>query len=849
MAYHKIKYYLLLFGLLQISLVQSQVGKFGFDQIISNGEVRSISTAIPNNDENKRLLEKEKITIKYSSENWIFFTADKNWILENARNKQINDFYLEYAPPALLDDTARSMHFVNSVHAGDSTLPDSYTGRNVIVGIVDNGIDHNHPDFISASGTKRLLSYWDHTISNPSNPPSPYNYGQLWTRNDIINGIITSGETTTGHGTTVSGIAVGNGLANGLNKGFAPEANIIAVKTDFNRPNWTLTIADACDYIFYVADSLQIPAVVNLSLGTYLGSHDAKDPAGEYIDLLLGAEKGRLVVCAAGNSGDEGKYHVHNDIDEDTSFVWFKNQASGSLGSNFVFFDLWADTSEASFSYSFGANLPSGTYDSRSSTIFRNIGTATSGLLRDTLFNENGDRLAVLEIYRSRVGPNMQMQGFIKEIDSTSYLYRFSTTGTGSYDLWSGTFLNLNEIVDEIPSPDDFPDIIHYVRPDSLQTIVSSWNCSERVISVGNIRGRLNYITRNGSVYTPSNTTVSGEIALSSSRGPTRRGIIKPDISAAGDLTLGAAPAFILNNPGNNSVHEGGFHMRNGGTSMASPVVAGAAALYLEKCRRSSWDEFKESLVESAYTDNFTGNAPNFSYGYGKLHALNLLQTTNKIIDIVGSQVICQGPTDITTDPQLTNYLWSTLETSSHIVISDTGNFYVEGIDGQGCRVFSDTIFIGEGDIPEKPEIFRIEGGFESSVGENYQWYKNDSPIPNAQNITYFPEENGFYSVSHTNEQGCSNFSNADSFSLNSEDFGVNDYKIYPNPVSTFMTIELGEATYYTLSIFDKLGRCIKQQQGVASIDQINMVQLDKGVYHLILEIDGIYYQHPFVKL
>lgn len=843
------KYSLLFFCLLQMILVQGQVEKFGFNQIIANEEVRTISTAIPNNEENKRLLEKEKITIKYSSENWIFITADKNWILENAKNKNIEDFYLEYAPPALLDDTARSMHFVNSVHSGDVTLPDAYTGRNVIVGIVDNGIDHNHPDFISANGTKRLLSYWDHTISNPSNPPSPYNYGQLWTRNDIVNGIITSGETTTGHGTTVSGIAVGNGLANGLNKGFAPEANIIAVKTDFNRPNWTLSIADACDYIFYVADSLQIPAVVNLSLGTYLGSHDAKDPAGEYIDLLLGAERGRLVVCAAGNSGNEGNYHVHNDIDEDTSFVWFKNQASGALGNNFVFFDLWTDTSEATFSYSFGANLPTGTYDSRSSTIWRSIGDGATGITRDTLFNDHGDRLAVIEVYRSRVGPNMQMQGYIKEIDSTSYLYRFSTTGNGSYDLWSGTFLNLNEIVEEVPSTDIFPNIVHYVQPDSLQTIVSSWNCSERVISVGNIRGRQNYITRNGTVYSPNNTTISGEISLTSSRGPTRRGVMKPDISAAGDLTLGAAPAFILNNPSNNTVHEGGYHMRNGGTSMASPVVAGAAALYLEKCRRSSWDEFKESLIISAYTDDFTGDIPNFSYGYGKLHTLNLLQTTNKIIDIVGSQVICQGPTDITTDPQLTNYLWSTMETSSHIVIADTGSFYVEGIDAQGCRVFSDTVFIGEGDIPEKPEVFVIEGGFESSVGENYQWYRNDSPIPGAQEITYFPEENGYYSVSHTNEQGCSNFSNAYSFSLSNQDLNLEQFRFYPNPVSTFLTIELSKAQDYSITIYDKLGRCIKKQNGNASIDQIDLEEIDKGVYQLFIELEGVNHVYPFIKL
>ena len=100
----------------------------------------------------------------------------------------------------------------------------------------------------------------------------------------INNGTCTSTEESTAHGSTVAGMGAGNGNANGSNTGVAPDANIIIVETNFNLNNWTLTIADACDYIFKVADTLGLPAVVNLSLGSYLGSHDGTDPAGEYID-------------------------------------------------------------------------------------------------------------------------------------------------------------------------------------------------------------------------------------------------------------------------------------------------------------------------------------------------------------------------------------------------------------------------------------------------------------------------------------------------------------------------------------------------------------------------------------
>jgi hypothetical protein len=138
---------------------------------------------------------------------------------------------------------------------------------------------------------------------------------------------------------------------------------LIIVETDFNLPNWTLTIADACDYIFKVADSLGRPAVINLSLGSYLGSHDGNDPASEYIEKLVTDKKGRIIVSAAGNSGAWGKYHVHGDIDADTSFVWMLPNPANQIKSNAMYMDLWADSSVANWRYALGANLSSGSFE------------------------------------------------------------------------------------------------------------------------------------------------------------------------------------------------------------------------------------------------------------------------------------------------------------------------------------------------------------------------------------------------------------------------------------------------------------------------------------------------------
>src|SRR5690606_26676530 len=102
------------------------------------------------------------------------------------------------------------------------------------------------------------------------------------------------------HGSTVAGAAAGNGRSVGYNHGVAPEADIIMIKTNFNLPNWTLTVADACEYVFKVADSLGKKAVINLSVGSYLGSHDGKDAAGIRMDQLLDEKPGRIIVGAAG---------------------------------------------------------------------------------------------------------------------------------------------------------------------------------------------------------------------------------------------------------------------------------------------------------------------------------------------------------------------------------------------------------------------------------------------------------------------------------------------------------------------------------------------------------------------
>ncbi|HIP32044.1 MAG TPA: T9SS type A sorting domain-containing protein, partial [Crocinitomicaceae bacterium] len=490
------------------------------------------------------------------------------------------------------------------------------------------------------------------------------------------------------------------GLANGANTGMAPDANIVVVETDFSRPNWTLTVVDACDFIFKIADSLGMPAVVNISLGSYFGSHDGNDPAANAMEGLLDAKKGRIIVSAAGNSGNVGKYHLHGEPTADTNFVWFQNNPSGAFGANTIFFDLWSDEIEATYDFALGCNLPSGAYSDRGRSLFHPAMSSIGIVINDTIWN-GSDRIATYEAYTEIINGNYHLQ-LVIAVDSTAYNYRFETTGSGSFDLWSGSVFGYNNMVLNTPSSTVFPDSIYYIEPDANQTIVSSWNCSEKIVSVANMRNRASFIDFNLNNYTNADTTPPEKLSPNSSKGPNRHNVTKPDITAAGDVSLCAVPFTFLSNPANyNKVDSGGWHATNGGTSMASPVVAGIAALYLERCNRATHLNFLSDLHSQAYADLYSGITPNNAYGYGKAHALNtLLQESLAITPTITSD----WQTATLTSSETTGNEWYLNDTviigatnQDYTASAPYGSYQVLYTNMDGCSSFSSPLILSVG--------------------------------------------------------------------------------------------------------------------------------------------------------
>ena len=220
-------------------------------------------------------------------------------------------------------------------------------GRDVIVGIIDDGCAFAHRDFLKPGTSRsRLLYLWDQArdpsrvgngwtnvnvpygceISNVPTDPHQYldeaiapqvaangaiNENAVY---DFLGYSITS---VASHGTHVMGIATGNGQSAMGFEGVAPAADIIFVQLpaaaiEAGMSALSMMIQDAATYIFARAQALGKAAVINISYGGYSGPHDGTSPLEIHIDSLLAAPD-RAVVVSAGN-GLEADCHAQGRI-------------------------------------------------------------------------------------------------------------------------------------------------------------------------------------------------------------------------------------------------------------------------------------------------------------------------------------------------------------------------------------------------------------------------------------------------------------------------------------------------------------------------------------------------------
>ncbi|MFD1552851.1 hypothetical protein DNU06_08195 [Putridiphycobacter roseus] len=797
----------------------------------------------------------ETVHYKYTSGPWHYIYCTSAALANLLGQGGVSQVYFPPSIPKVLNDSMRLYQNVDSIFNGNAPLQEAYTGKGVIVGYVDTGIDFEHEDFKNPDGSTRVIAYWDQALPfNAARTPIKYGYGQVWSEADINNGNCTSTDNAA-HGSTVSGAGSGNGLALNKNRGVAPASDLVIIETSFSLPNWTLTVADAIDFVFHLADSLNKPAVINTSVGDYLGSHDGSDPASVIIDSLLHEKPGRIVVAAAGNSGNWDHYHVRGDVTADTTFTWLEVNPSSAFGVPAVFMDVWADSVDfKNVKFGFGANDPNNNFITKGKSNFYDIQSLLNTTTLDSIMI-GGAKATPIEFSCEEINGLYHIEIYFEDPDSLSLLYSFLTVGSGTYDLWSGFSIGLSKIREtNLPTAVTYPAIQHYQYPDSLISTVSSWACSEQVITVANYANQLDYIDQNGNTRTLNHTP--GKLSINSSKGPNRIGEIKPDISATGDGTLSSCPQYLIDAliaNGSTSLQAGKKHVLNGGTSMASPVIAGIAALYLEKCNNATNIDFKNDLISEAHADNFTESTPNFAYGYGKIDAFKLLNKSNFSPALVGDTLICEDLSTVNTAANnYSTYMWSNGSTKSFAESNKDDTLSALVTNSRGCRAYSDTLIVVKGTVPMYPEINNIGGGLVATPAVQHQWYFNNVIIPTGTEQYYNPVVTGYYYVKVTGPKGC--YLLSDSVEIDIEkikELEKNQFIIFPNPFID--NLQIIKKDFYTIeiTIVDAIGRKVyefnefDETKLFASLD---LAYLTSGIYLMKLKYNNSYKVYKIVK-
>ena len=117
-----------------------------------------------------------------------------------------------------------------------------------------------------------------------------------------------------------------------------------------------------------------------------------------------------------------------------------------------------------------------------------------------------------------------------------------------------------------------------------------------------------------------------------------------------------------------------------------------------------------------------------------------------------------------------------------------------------------------------------------------YQWINCDtsSPISGATSQSYIPTVSGNYAVEITSGT-CTELSNCIQFdTLGLDSFLASEVKVFPNPVSTDLYIEIANNTNtVALDLFDVSGKIVLQKAVSNESISLNMKNLPQGVYFL----------------
>lgn len=514
------------------------------------------------------------------------------------------------------------------------SLPQAYTGKGVLVGIIDSGIDYNHAAFRNADGSTRIKLALVLSMETD-------NYDEYTSPEDIEQ--LTSDKVSGSHGTHVAGIA-GGSIVEGLDKqGMAPEADLMLCGLgDYLYDSY---IISAITRMFDFAKEQGQPCVVNLSLGYSCFFHDGT--SSEIVQCLKEYykteenKKGRIIVLAGCNfagchsaiyttlpEADSDGYNLKTVLGEDGKDTYEGMEVNRYSSIENFFYNI--DGSEFDVELKVVDTITGQVYTLDEKPLYTTYYTKVSEIDKTSTTSYLNNKYYIgYDSYSTRLfhEPNLKLAYFVK--GQAGKIFRAidgritKSSGYHSYGLPGYTDGGDNGAFNV--------DI-----------------CCEEAIGVGVYYSATSYMDINGNIQQYRDESQLDKIVHFSSWGTDDNGMNHPDVVAPGAGVCSAYNNYDADyidakgefrpemsadlTDGVNLFGRNHYYGVKEGTSMAAPHVSGIIALWLQANPNLTYADVRNIIRETSVKDEFVTNPeliPSHDVrqaGAGKIDALAGLQ-------------------------------------------------------------------------------------------------------------------------------------------------------------------------------------------------------------------------------
>lgn len=510
----------------------------------------------------------------------ILYSKKRSDYMESFGNLAYNIFPKLLAPmDAAVGEAAYNTPSILSMINGENLDNESVLGldgKDIVIGIVDTGIDILNEEFLNEYGRTRIKYAWDQSVNSSSGDgyAGEFPFGTYYTE-EQLNRFVEEGNSVLrgedNHGNYLASIAAGR------NNGIAVNSDLVVVKLKKAKENLkelygvrqgeAYSEADimlAIAYILQCSYRLRKTVSILIGFGTNSGSHTGSAALEAYINNI-GILRGVCVSVAGGNEGSAG-HHTDGDIEDNEQAVIEINVPEKTAFT----LEIWG---KAPGVYAIGMDIAGGEiidripprFD-RSQIIKPIFGGGTIYVDYFLVEGQSGDELILVRFF-----------------DTPRGLYRITLTATGTVEKQYRAWLPVSSFV---------PEGLVFTNPVTWGTVTVPGTAVTPIVS-----GAYNY--SDGSIY------------VNGSRGYTANSVVKPDLAAPGVNITGAGPY--------------GTKVTGSGSSISAACAVGAAALMQQWSRDRglspyiNGNQIRQYFIRGADREN-SRRYPDRYYGFGTLN-------------------------------------------------------------------------------------------------------------------------------------------------------------------------------------------------------------------------------------